>query len=59
MMEVISPPPLRQRLRGQSTSVGIWLIMPIEPSDALNYKPLFKHRILRIILHVFLLFIFV
>ena len=59
MMGVISPPSLRQRLRGQSTSVGIWLITPIEPSDPLNYKPLFKHCNLQIILHVLLLFIFV
>ena len=59
MMGVISPPSLRQRLRGQSTSVGIWLITPIEPSDAPNYKPLFKHCNLQIILHVLLLFIFV
>ena len=30
-----------------------------EPSDTLNYKPLFKHCILQTVLHLFLLFIFV
>ena len=50
---------LRQRLQGQNTSIGIGLIELTEPSDTLNYKPLFKYCISKSILHVFLFFIFV
>ena len=49
-----TPIPQKQS-RGQNTSVGIGLIELTEPSDRLNYKPLFKHCILQTILHVFLL----
>ena len=52
-------PCLPQRLRGQNRSAGIGLIEFSLPSDTLNYKPYFKHSILRTILRVFLLFIFV
>ena len=38
---------------------GIEFIELTEPSDTLNYKQFFKHCILHIILHEFLLFIFV
>ena len=47
-----SPPP-RQRLQGQSTSVGIGLTELTEPSDTLNYKLFFKHCILQTVLHGF------
>ena len=48
----------RQQWRSQNTSVGRGLTEFIEPSDTLNYNPLFKHCILQIILHVLLLVIF-
>ena len=35
-----------QRLQGQNTSEGIWLIEITEPSHALNYKPFSNHCIL-------------
>ena len=38
---------------------GIELIELTEASDTLNYKPVFKHCILDIVLLIFLLFIFV
>ena len=38
---------------------GIELIELTEASDTLNYKPVFKHCILHIVLLVFLLFVFV
>ena len=38
---------------------GIELIELTEASDTLNYKPVFKHCILHIVLFVFLLFIYV
>ena len=45
-------------LRGQNTLVGIGLIKLSEPCDTLNYKPFFKHCILKTILHIFSLFVF-
>ena len=45
MIRVISPPPLRQRLLGQNTSVGITLIKLIESSDTLNHKPLYGIKV--------------
>ena len=48
-----------QLLRNQNASVGIGLIELTVSSDTLNYKPFFKHCILKTILPVILLFIFV
>ena len=48
----------RQWLWGQNTPVGIRLIELTQSSDTLNYKPVFKQCILQIILHIFVLFIF-
>ena len=45
-------PTIRQRLRGQNTSMGIGLIEFTESSDTLNYKPCLKHWFLKTILHV-------
>ena len=50
-------PTHRLLLQDQIMLIRIWLIELTEPYDTLNYKPLFKHCILQIILHVFLLFI--
>ena len=67
MMGTISLPPSVsdyvatpcKQVSDQNTLVGIGLIEITEPSDTLNYKPFFKHCILKTILHIFLLFIFV
>ena len=47
-----------KRLRGQNKPTGIELIKVTEPSDTLNYKPLFKQWVLQTILHIFSLLIF-
>ena len=59
MVGIISLPPYCQRLRDQDTLLGMGLVELAVPSEKLNYKPSFKHCILKTILHVFLLFIYV
>ena len=48
---------LCQRLRGQNTLLGIWLIKLTEPSETLNYIPFSKHYILQFYLYFYCLYL--
>ena len=51
-------PTPRQRLQGQTKSMGIELIDLVEPFDMLSYKPFFKHCILQTITRIFIVYSF-